>query len=130
MAGELVYEGQAAFANSSLVNTLKDLDIPAGGILNDDEEMDFSVVVRNPSAVTALTVRLKSKEITDATFGGGATRYPVFQTIAVPANTPEGTETLVHGWQLAAAGGRVTVSNDTVLGGADAFNADVRIRKL
>lgn len=130
MSGELVYEGNAAFANSAPQNTVVNLDVPAGGILSDDEEADFAVTVRNPSAVTALTVTLKSKEINDATFGGGSIRYPEFQTITIPVSKPEGVETLVKGWPLAAAGGRITVQNATVLGGADGFTADVRVRKL
>lgn len=130
VAGELVVEAQAPFANNAAVNTVVNLPVPAGGILNDDENAEFEVIVRNPSLVTALTVKLRSREVTSAAFGGGADRYPEFQTLAVPVNTPEGKEFMAHGWQLAAAGGRISVSNDTVLGAADAFTADVRVRKL
>jgi hypothetical protein len=130
VAGELVVEGQAVFANSALINTPINIAIPSGGVLSDDEETDFEVIVRNPSLVTALNVALKSLEKTDSAFGGGADRYPTFQTIVVPVNTPEGTETVVHGWGLGAAGGRITVSNATALGVADGFSADVRVRKL
>lgn len=130
VAGELVFEGQAAFANSAPALTVVNLDIPSGGILQDDEEDDYEIIVRNPSAVTALTVTLKSREPTDASFGGGSDRYPVFQSITVPASSPEGTETLSHGWNLATKGGRITVQNVTILGGSDAFSADVRVRKL
>lgn len=121
--GEQIDTDKAAvFANSAAVNTVVNVAIAAGKSRRDRTK--FVVIVRNPSAVTALTVRVRAVE----TALGGATRYPELATLAVPANTPDGKALVFEGY--VSGGLRVSVSNDTVLGVADGFTADVRVRGL
>jgi len=119
-SGQQVYDGDAVFAASAAANTVADLDVPADTITGTDQ---FVVIVTNPSAITALTVVVRGKE----TFTAGV-RYPAVQTITVPANTPEGTLTVVDG-ALVGEGARIVVSNNTVLGLGQGFTAEVRVRK-
>lgn len=131
MAGELIVESQYVFANNAPVNTAVDVAVPADSDMNVDSPQDerYEVTVRNPSAVSAVTVRVKSLEKQDATFGGGSDRYPQVAQFGVPINTPEGLTQVVTGWDL-SRGGRITVSNDTVLGAATGFTGDLRVRRL
>ncbi len=112
-----VFSGDAAFANSAAANTTVDLDITEVYL---ERARKTVVTVRNPSAVTALTVTVKNVETL-----GGAVRYPTHQTWTVAANTT--SSTVVDAWLL-GDGGRVSVSNNTALGVADAFTANVRVR--
>jgi hypothetical protein len=123
----LLLEAQATWANSSGANTTKDIDIPGDGDVGG--KADVLIEVRNPSAVTALTVTAKDKELAGTAFGGGSTRYVQVAKFAagVPVNTPEAISLVVKDWDL-GGGGRVTLSNDTILGGADGFTADVRVK--
>jgi hypothetical protein len=128
VAGELIVESQIAFANSAPQNTAVDVDVPSQ--TESDGEHEYILTVRNPSAVTALTVHVKTQEKFDATFGGGADHYPELMTFAVPVSTPEGKEFTIEGWNLVGTKGRITITNDTVLGGAQGFAADMRLRKI
>lgn len=114
-----VHDGTAVWANSAAVNTAVNIDIALPSPLQSDAKYLISII--NPSAVTALTVKVKNKE----TFG--AAQYPELTTFSVPATTDKAV--LVEGWMLGEAG-RLTLSNDTVLGAADGFTANVRVRKV
>jgi hypothetical protein len=131
VAGELIAEAQYTFANNAGANTAVDVAVAADADMNVDTDLDeqYEITVRNPSAATQVTVRVKSLEKQDATFGGGADRYPQVATFAVPASTPEGLTQVVSGWDL-SRGGRLTFSNDTALGAAAGFTGDFRVRRL
>lgn len=122
--GEVVFEGQVTWANSAPALTVKTLDIPHA--LSDG---DYEVIVRNPSAITDLTVNMQTQEAASSQFGGGATRYPTFDSFTAVKNSVDGATKLVKEWPLGSAQGRVSLSNITVLGVADGFTADVRIRR-
>ncbi len=117
---EQVYDGSAAWANSSSANTNKDIDITPPTTLQVNGL--YAVTVINPSAVTALTVVAQNK----GTFGGSA-KYSTLAQFSVAANTNR--TVIVQGWML-GEGARLTLSNDTGLGVADGFTAYVRVRKV
>ncbi len=110
------------WANSAAANTEVSNDIALPDTWQPDAR--YLIIVRNPSAVTALTGKIKLK----ATSLGGADRYPRLKggDFSVSANVPEGEAVLVEGWML-GDGARLTLSNDTALGAADGFSATVRI---
>ena len=111
------FTGDATFANSAAANTVVNLDIPEIYL---ERTRDATVTVYNPSTVTALTVKVQNVETL-----GGAARYATQETITVPVSSS--TTTVVENWLL-GEGGRLAVSNDTVLGIADGFTASVRVR--
>ena len=82
----------------------------------------YLVVVRNPSTVTALTVRLRNRETL-----GGAVVFPELLNFPVPANSS--AVRVVEGFLLGEAS-RVDFHNDTALGLADTFSAQVRVRRI
>lgn len=123
--GEIVFEGQVTWANSAPLNTVKTLDLPHA--LADG---DYEVEVRNPSAVTDLAVNVQTQEAADATYGGGSTRYPTFDSFVAAKNNVDGVTRLVKEWPIGSVQGRVSLQNSTVLGVADGFTADVRIRHV
>ena len=108
----------ATWANSASANTAVNLDYTLPAALRRDAK--YVVAVYNPSTVTALTVKPKNK----ADNFGAATRYPELTSLAVPVNSVKAF--VVEGWML-DAGGRLTLSNDTVLGVSDGFTATVRV---
>lgn len=124
--GELLYEGAAVWANSAPVGTVVDLDLPASALGAREPDAKYAITVRNPSTVTALTLTVRNAETL-----GGALRYPQLgaSTYAIPINSPQGRTYVVEGF-LIGEGGRLSLSNDTVLGVADGFTADVRVRGL
>lgn len=117
--GNVVYDGTASWPNSAEANTIVDLDVVLPEPLQ--EQSLYVVVVYNPSAVTGLAVSVKGKE----TFGSAV--YPVLTSFAVEAGASK--QVLVQGW-LVGEGGRLSLSNDTVLGASDGFTAYVRIRQV
>lgn len=130
MAGELVTEAAFVFPNSAGVGTPIDVAVPPDQDMNvGADEQRYEISVRNPSTITALTVRVKTLEKQDAATGGGADRYPEVTNFPVLVNSPEGKTQVVEGWDL-SRGGRITVSNDTILGGAQGFTGDLRVRRL
>ncbi|MHB1651661.1 MAG: hypothetical protein ACYCVD_04180 [Desulfitobacteriaceae bacterium] len=110
----------AAWANSAAVNTAVNLDIPLPSDVHG--EGLYQITITNPSAVTAITAKVKNKETL------GTAKYPLLSTISTPVSTPDGKVTVVQG--LFGEAARITLSNDTVLGVADGFSAYVRVRKL
>lgn len=129
MLGDLLVNDPATWANSAAAGTEVELEFdgPAarprdaiGGLL--------AVFVHNPSAVTALEVRLEF----DFEDSGGTTRQATLSTVSGDASfTVSAGSTrvfLVDGG--APDGGRVVVSNATVLGGADGFTAQVRVQSI
>lgn len=121
-SNEQVYDGSASWANSAAVNTTVNIDITLPAVLQGNAL--YMVTVTNPSTVSAITVVMRNK----GTFGGTA-RYPELTRFGVPANSPDGRSMLVQGWML-GEGARLSLSNDTILGGSDGFTAYVRIRKV
>ncbi len=118
---------EVAFANSAPQDTQVAVDITKP----DNPSQRNQVSVYNPSTVTDLTIKLFAKELT---FGGG-TQYTFIDFITVPkSQTITGTtinayikefESLFAGVDL-----RLVISNDTVLGVADAFSAYVRVKAV
>jgi hypothetical protein len=109
----------AVWANSAAANTAVNIDVALPSPLQGDAK--YSIAIVNPSAVTALTIEVKNKE----TFG--TAQYPEVTTINVPISTSKAV--VVEGWLLGEAG-RLALSNDTVLGAADGFTANIRVRKV
>lgn len=120
--GHLVKEGSVTWANNDAVNTAKNIDTGTDGSDGDD----YEIIVRNPSTVTALKVSVRTKELAL----GGADRFPEKESFTVAVNQPEGVTLIVRGWEIASQPGRLVLSNNTVLGAADGFTADVRVRKI
>jgi hypothetical protein len=116
----VIYDGTAAWSNAADTNTVVDKDIPLPTTLQPDAV--YLIVINNVSTVTALTVVVKSKE----TFGE-AVKYPELTRFTVPADSVKSY--LVQGWLIGEAG-RLTLSNDTVLGAAEGFTSSIRIRKV
>lgn len=116
-----VYDGTSVWANSAPINTVVDKDITLPSLLQGDAL--YEIIVTNPSTVSDITVVVKNKE----TFNAIA-RYPELTRFGVVKNT-DGKVILVQGWML-GEGGRLTLSNDTVLGVSDGFTAYVRVRKV
>lgn len=108
----------AVWANSAPANT--QVNVAIAQPTTPQKNGKYLVNVRNPSTVTALTVKVRN---TLAAFGGAA-REAELTSIAVPANSIKSV--LVEGW-LAGGGGSLLLSNDTVLGAADGFTADIRV---
>lgn len=123
--GEIIFEGQVTWANSAPALTVKTLDLPHA-----KSDGDYEVIVRNPSAVTDISVDVEIAETADAQFGGGSTRYPSFDSFTAAKNNVDGVTHVVKEWPLGSAQGRITLKNVTILGGADTFTADVRIRHI
>lgn len=116
----IVAEASATWANSAAAGTQVNIDVSLPYMFQ--PRAKYLIITQNPSAVTALTVKVKSKE----TFGG-TSYYPELSSIAVPVNTAKAT--VVEGWMI-GEGGRLTLSNDTALGTADGFTANIRVRQL
>lgn len=108
-------DADITWANSAAAGTAVTVDVPgaqaAAGV----------VTVRNPSTVTALTVKVLGKETL-----GGAARYPEIASIAVPANSVK--QFYVDELWLIGEGGRLSITNDTVLGAGNGFTGQVRVR--
>lgn len=122
-SGEQVYDGTVVFANSAAANTqVSTAEIPLPSTLQGDAR--YVVTILNPSTVTALTVRPENRE----TFAGTA-RYADLPTFTVPVSSPEGVSRVVEGFLVGEAG-RLTLSNDTVLGVAGGFTANIRVRRV
>lgn len=111
----------AAWANSAAAGTAVNLDYgqQVGGI----GQRGYAITVRNPSAVSALTVKMQGKE----TFASTA-YYPEIDSLAVPAGSVK--QFYVDGGWLDGEGGRLALTNDTVLGAGDGFTANVRVRQI
>jgi redox-regulated HSP33 family molecular chaperone len=103
------------WANSAAAGTVVNVDVPGA------QAAVAAVTVRNPSAVTALTVKVQGKETL-----GGAARYPEIASLAVPANTTK--QFFIDEMWLVGEGGRLAVTNDTLLGAGDGFTGQVRVR--
>lgn len=131
-----------AWANSSAANTTKDVDFATTVDDTGKENTDLSVgerlrttsgkyvvLVHNPSAVTALTVKAKSRWTDSAAAAKVADLRDgaADKTLSVPANS---TKAMVFEGLDVADGARLTLSNDTVLGVGDGFTAQVQVRAL
>jgi hypothetical protein len=115
-----IYDGTAVWANDALINTIVNKDITLPTTLQPNGM--YEIIIDNVSADTALTVVVKGKE----TFGETA-KYPTLTTFTVAASTTKAY--LVEGWMIGEAG-RLSLSNDTALGAAAGFTANIRVRKV
>lgn len=129
-ADDLLVNTSAAWANSAAAGTEVDVDVatPADLPLNGK----VLVLVHNPSAVTALTGRPKVRWVDAATGSRVAIRRSLGAAgtddeLDIPVNT---TKAFVVEGLVVATGGRITLSNDTVLGVGDGFTARVQVRAL
>lgn len=127
MPGTVHAAASPTWANSAAAGTAVDVDVPVQARTLPGEAQ--AVTVRNPSGVTALTVAVFAGEEI-----GGTTVYGAFVpdgaaaplTLAVPAGA---TRTFVLPRWL-GHGGRLRLTNDTVLGVGDGFTADVVVREI
>lgn len=108
-------DADITWANSAPAGTAVTVDV-AGA-----QAASGAVTVRNPSSVTALTVKVQGKE----TLGGSA-RWAEIDSVAVPAG--EVRQFFVDELWLIGEGGRLSITNDTVLGAGDGFTGQVRVR--
>lgn len=129
-ADDLLVNTNAVWANSAAVNTEVDVDVatPADLPLN----AKVLVLVHNPSLVTALTGRPKVRWTDDGATARVATRRSLGAAgtddeLDIPSNR---TNAFVIEGLLVATGGRITLSNDTVLGVGDGFTARVQVRAI
>lgn len=118
----LVTDTTGVWANSAAANTSTNIDVVLPPSLQGNAM--YEITVTNPSVESDLTIVVKNKE----TFSG-TSRYPELTRFGIPKNSTDGKCVLVQGWMLGEAG-RISISNDTVLGAAGAFVAYVRVRKV
>lgn len=126
-ANGAVADTTAIWANSVPANTEVNADVPAP--TNPSITGKYLILVHNPSGVTALTGKVRVRW-TDS--GANARVASLIEggtekTIAIPAGATRAF--VVEGW-VVATGGRIVLSNDTVLGAADGFTAYVQVRAL
>lgn len=127
MPGTVHETASPTWANSAGAGVVVEVTVTTEDALLPGER--HAVTVRNPSTVTALTVAVQSREEIGGAevFGGfvpAGEAAPL--TLAVPANS---TRTfVVDGWL--GHGGRLRLTNDTALGVADGFTADVVVREI
>ena len=108
-------DADITWANSAAAGTVVNVDVPKAVVAA------AAVTVRNPSTVSALTVKVQGKETL-----GGAARYPEIASITVDANSVK--QFFVDELWFVGEGARLAISNVTVLGGADGFTGQVRVR--
>lgn len=124
----LLYSNTQAWANSAPVNTEKTIDLVASA--TDLAGRDILIVVRNPSAVTAVTVAVKNTYVDPS---GSTTRYAKLTsfTAAVVGTSPDdGGESFLVSGALVSGGCRLSLKNATALGGSDGFSASVQVWQL
>jgi hypothetical protein len=109
----------ATWANSAGAGTEVTIDF---GQLTPPLRSKYRVQVHNPSTVTALTIK-----VYDRVNLGGAVRNALLATLAIAANAVE--EESVESMFGGTDGVRLVVSNDTALGLADGFTANIAVRE-
>jgi hypothetical protein len=118
----LAADQSTSWANSAAVNTANNVDIAMPAELQ--PEGRYAIAILNPSTVTDLSVIIKAQE----TSFNAATRYVELTSFTMPKNKADGKYFIVTG--LVGSSLRLTLSNDTVLGGADGFTAYIRVKKI
>ena len=117
-----MYNGTATWANNALINTEVTVDLALPTIRTPEDV--YQVVVTNPSTESALTIRVCVKLTPVAT-----ARYPELTRFGVPVSTTNGYARNIQG--LAAGEAiRLVIANDTAIGAAGAFTAEIGIRKV
>lgn len=133
-AGNMVRQTQVdvdksvTFANSAPANTQAaaiTITRPANPV------KEHELIVYNPSTITDLTVKLFAVE----TNLGGGSRDVLIATVIIPKKqTTTGTNIEAHAkfatGLFNGADLKIQVSNDTVLGVADGFTANLRLREV
>lgn len=129
VGGDLVF----AFGNSSEANTQRALAVavPQEATAPNDALQAYKLAVHNPSAVSALTLKMFTVEKSL----GGADRFCLLETLDVPkAQTIKGTAIDAYEYLVGGifCGGdlKIVASNDTALGAAEGFTATIRIREV
>lgn len=118
----LVADTSVSFADSAGQDTEQTADLGLPSHVPDDGRA--LVTIHNPSSVTALTVQ---PQIAETFPSGGAQHGDLGTTFAVPT---QGTASFVVEGLLAGEGGRLSITNDTVLGAGDGFTAEIRVRSI
>lgn len=116
----MLVSGTVAFANNDPQGTVKVLSCPAPSV----RPRKVAIVVRNPSAETGLTVKVRNGETLDQA------RQAEVASLSVPLNTAEGKVFVVEGFLLGDGDGSLAISNDQVVGGAGTFTVHVKVRRL
>jgi hypothetical protein len=123
-SGQLLGNGTLVWANSAAANTAVTLALalPSGqpGVPIEERAV---VLVHNPSAVTALTVKYRLKWRDSA----GNARSADLTSVAVAVNS---TKAFIVDLGILAAGAEIVASNDTVLGGSDGFTAFCQVQQV
>ncbi len=113
--------GSYAFANNEVDETLKVLDVPMSTL--DQRAKSHRAFIYNPGAVD-ITVRFYTGELI-----GGVVRYAEIGTAITATAVADFNYGIVEGL-LSGSYARVGVENDTVVGGAGAFTAEVIVRSI
>lgn len=112
-------DGTLTWANSSPLNTERTIDLTGPKNFARSVSAGLLVVVRNPSAITALAGESRVQYLDGAT-----TRYAKLSAWTVARGNADGEAFLVDGGVL-GDGCRIALQNTTVLGGADTFTVRV-----
>ena len=110
------------FANSALINTQKVITITKP----EEPCYEYAIVVHNPSAVTALIVKVFNVEAEGDAY---------ITQVEIPAAKTE-TGTVINTYSFLLNGmfmgvnSKIVVSNKVVLGAAEGFTAKVKVREV
>lgn len=118
----LLKDAVATWANSAAANT--EVTIALDGHNKGMASRRVRIYVRNPSAVTALTVRIQEQQEgsgAPTTFHDDGTTFQIAVSI--------GKFKDVEFWPNRASS-RLSLKNDTILGAGDGFTADVEVWAL
>lgn len=124
---QLSTDQTAVYANSDPANTQKTINFTAPT----SPSQEYELIVYNPSTVTDLTIKVFNTELV---LGAGS-RDALITTVSIPkSQTFTGTTIntyarFIHG-MFNGGDLKLVVSNDTVLGAADAFTAYARLRAV
>lgn len=123
-----------AHGTNNLIDSEKTYTWASSATANTDKSNTFTIVnhkldgiyvihVYNPSAVTALTVKCINTESLN-----GSDRDCELARFSVPASSSRAF--VIQGFGVGSGTPKITMSNDTVLGGSDGFSAYLRLRDL
>lgn len=113
---------EADWANRDAAGTGRSVVLPAPRVVRREVGGGLLVVVRNPSAVTALLGVVR-----DAYDDGGTQRWATRTTFDVARDNGDGEAFLIDGGVL-GAGTQIVLRNVTELGDADAFRARIAVQ--
>ena len=117
ITGKEIYNNTVAFANSAVINTQKTITVPMQGIIAER----YLVSVLNPSLVSDVTVKF----FTDGAF---VDVIIIPKQYTITGTVIGGMSFLIEGI-LVNSNMFIVISNNTALGGTDAFNATLIIKE-